>query len=354
MAIVNVLLVTNDVEYSHRLRRYIGENHTDIKMTILNSAENLKKMISESSYSVMLIGEEFQKLLPELPAGMTCGFLSPRDMGGTINGYKCYCKYRSGETLYNIILELYSEVSTEQKTGQSGVPVFAFTGANGGAGATLISAALAVKIAMSGKKVLYFSFDRYCMPSLLFDGEIRACMSDYIFSVLSSEKRNTNLSVKAASMLSKDSTGVKYLEGCKNAVDMDELSPELLSKAFNAMVSSDEYDAVVTDIPLHDRAAWEAVLKTSARFYLVTEPGIVPKQKLERLIDSIKITDARKGMEMFGRCSIIINKDAQRREISGASENGVPVAGSVPRYKDDDLRALVNAVSRLQMWNDIF
>ena len=352
MAIISVLLVTNDVEYSHRLRRYISENHTDVKLTILNNAENLKKMIGEASFSVMLIGEEFAKLLPELPAGMTCGILFPRDMGGELNGHKCYCKYRSGETLYNIILELYSEVSTEQKNAKSGVPVYVFTPASGGAGSTLVSAAVAVRLAMSGKKVLYFSFDRYCMPSLLFDGEARAGMSDFIFSVLAAEKRSSNLSLKAASLLAKDSTGVKYMEGCKNAVDMDELSAEQLSKAFGALISSDEYEAVVADIPLLDRAAWEAALKHSYRVYAVTEPGRLSGQKLQRLIESFRITDARKGTELASRCSVVINKDLQRREGAGEQLNGIPVAGYIPRYKDDDLRALVNAISRLQMWND--
>lgn len=352
MAIISVLLVTNDVEYSHRLRRYIGENHSDIKLTILNNAENLKRMISEVSFSVILIGDEFIKFLPELPAGMVCGILFPRDMGGEINGHRCFCKYRSGETLYSIILELYSEISTEQKTEKNGASMYVFASANGGAGSTLVSAAAAVRLAVSGKRTLYFSFDRYCMPSLLFNGEVRAGMSDFIFSVLAAEKRNSNLSLKATSLLAKDSTGVKYMDGCKNAVDMDELSTEQLSKAFGALISSDEYEAVVVDIPLLDRNAWETALKHSCRVFAVTESGSIPKQKLERLVESVRIIDARRGTELLSRFSVVINKDLQRREGAGEQLCGVPVAGYIPRYRDSDLRAVVNAISRLNMWND--
>jgi len=350
MAMISVLLATSDAEYSHRLQRYISENHRDIKLTILDSAQTLNRIISDTLYDVVLIGEEFSASRPQLPAGTACGWLSARDTGGAVDGNKVYCKYRSGETLYQIILELYSEVSGVHKGGSSGTPIYAFTSTSGGAGATLVSAALAVRMATARKNVLYVSFDRYCKPSLLFDGEIRACMSDFIFSVLSSEKRNIDLGIKAASMLTRDSSGARYMEGCKNAADMDELSEGLLKKAFDGLKGSDEYDAIICDIPLSDKNAWEAVGDT-AKVFAVTEPGVIQTQKLERFLNDIKIKDTRNGTELIGRCAVIINKNVSR-EQGIADIGGVP-ARYVPKYKDNDLRALINAVSRLQMWDDI-
>ncbi len=347
MTIINVLLVTNDVEYSHRLRRYITENHGDVKLTILDSVSGLGSVMGASSYSVMLIGEEFQELKFDLPAGMNCGWLCSRDIGGNIGGFRRFCKYRSGETLYNMILELYSDVSAD-----TGTPVYAFTASNGGAGATLVSASFAVRLASGGAKVLYFSFDRYSMPSLIFDGDSHSGMSDFIFAVLASEKRDTNLSVKAASILSRDSSGVKYMQGCKSAVDMDELDPARLAKAFAAVQSSDEYGAVVLDIPLSDAAAWEAVQKYITRLFIVTGANAAAQQKLARVSEALRINDARRQTDLYGRCSVIINKDGQRREMTGTTDSGMPIIGAVPRYKDDNIRAVVNAISRLNMWND--
>ncbi len=351
MAMISVLLATSDMEYSHRLQRYISENHRDIKLTILNSIGTLNQLISGALYNVVLIGEEFFEYKPKMPPGIACGWLSARDTADTFDGNKVYCKYRSGEVLYQIILELYSEVSGGHKTnGFSGTPIYAFSSVSGGAGATLVSAALAVRLAMADKKVLFFSFDKYCMPSLMFDGEVRACMSDFIFSVISAEKRSINLSVKAASMLSKDSSGVRYMECCKNAVDMDELSEEQLKKAFTALKDSDEYDAIVVDMPLLDKKAREAV-DDVMKLYAVTEPGIIPTKKLERFLNDIKITDTRNGTEFINRCTVIVNKNISREQ--GAADIGGVAARYIPRYKDNDLRALINAVSRLQMWDDI-
>lgn len=352
MTIINVLLVTSDVDYSHRLRKYITENHGDVKLTILSSASGIAGVIGASSYSVMLIGEEFQALKLELPAGMNCGWLCSRDIGGSFGGYRRFCKYRSGETLYNMILSLYSEVSVDSGSHRAGTPVYAFTASNGGAGSTLVSAAFAVRLASGGAKTLYFSFDRYSMPSLIFDGDTHAGMSDFIFSVLSAEKRDTNLSVKAASILARDSSGVKYMQGCKSAVDMDELNPAQLAKAFAAVQSSDEYSAVVVDIPLSDAAAWEAVQKYITRLFVVSGPSVTAQQKLARTSEALRINDARKQTDLCSRCSVIINKDSQRREMTGTTDSGMPVAGYIPRYKDDSVRAVVNAISRLNMWND--
>lgn len=353
MTIINVLLVTNDTEYSHRLRRYISEKHSEIKLTLTNNTNELRELINSSSFNVILIGDEFKNIPLDINAGMSCCYLCSRDMGDNLNGIKCFCKYRSGETICSLILELYSEVSSDRLTGSTGTPIFAFTAANGGAGSTVISASFAIKLANCGKKVLFFSFDRFILPTLLFDGESHACMSDFIFAVLASEKRSANLSLKAASMLSTDSSGVKYMNGCKTPADMNELTPKQLSKAFAALQTSDEYNAIVVDIPLEAPDAWAAVQSGIKHLFIVTEAGSIPEQKLSRTIDYFKINDTRKNTELLSRGSIIINKDSRRQEqIEGSAAFGTSITGSVPKYRDDNTRAVINAISRLNMWNE--
>lgn len=353
MAIINVLLFTSDTEYSHRLRRYIGDRHRDIKLTIVNNTDDLKTTTASIQSNVMLIGEEFAKTPVEVPNGTACGYLTAKDTGETINERKCFCKYRSGETLYSMILDLYSEVSANKASSSAGsAKIYAFTSANGGAGATTAAAALAMKLAMQSKKVLYISFDKYCLPSLWFDGEKRGDMSDFIFAVHASEKKNINLSVKAASLLIKDTTGVKYMEGCSKPADIEELSGEQLEKLFNSIASAEEFDAIAVDVPLSFDAVWNFIGPKSAKVFVMTENNSMANQKLTRYIQNVSIADSRNGTDFLEHTQIIMNKDKQHQEWAGGKFEGVTVAGAIPRYKDDNLRALLNAVCRAALWDN--
>ncbi len=350
MAIINVLLFTSDTEYTHRFRKYIGDRHKDVKLTIVNNLNDYAITTKTNSFSVMLIGDEFANESFEIPYGTAYGYLSPTDLGDTLKGHKRFCKYRRGETLYNIILELYSEVSTARKTGGiSSVQTFVFTSV-GGAGSTLLSAAMAMNLSMNKRRVVYISFDKFSLPSVWFDGQPLGNMSDFIFAVLASEKKNTNLAVKAASLLASDSTGVKYMEGCANPTDMDEMSPEHTQKAYNAIISSDEYDAVVVDIPLLAESVWKFMLPKAAKLFVVSDNNNVAKLKLRRYLTSLKIADARHGTDILDRTAVIFNKGGQK---AGADEQlEASIAGVIPKYQDDNPRALINTIARLPMWTE--
>lgn len=352
MTIVNTLMVTSDVEYSHRLRNYIAKHNSNIKLTILNDVAQLNS-IALATYSVVLIGDEFEGYKISLPSGTNCGYLSAKDIGGTINDHNRYCKYRSGETIVNIILDLYSEVSANSNVLQTNANIYVFASAVGGMGASLVSAAYAVMLANRGLRVLHFTFDRYCTPSLFFDGQAQGDFSDFIFSVISSERRNTNLSIKAASLLSTDSSGVKYMNACKNAADMDDiLTGDRLKRAFDAIQASGEYDAVVVDLSILDTSAWNIVKDKMKNLYLVSHNDIISQNKLKRVLENLKTNDTRNNTDLLSACRVIINRDVKRQVATGTVDFGVPIIGHIPEYKDGNIRAIINAICLLEMWNN--
>lgn len=344
-----MLLMTSDVVYCRKLVSYLGNHHPEIKVTILNSDPFPNDAVRQNTYSVILIGEEFAGVHADIPDSAACAYLSENSAGNPVNGKISVCKYRSGEEIYRTILSLFSEVSTVLST-VGGSAVYSFIGAGGGTGASVAAAALAYRLAAAGKKVLFLNLDKFSdMSQLFFDNTCGGNMGDIIFLIKSNENKNVNLSVKCASILGRDRSGVSFINSCGNPYNFDEMSYEELAELFKAASSADNFDAVVLDGNIYDPRVWRLISEKSGKIFAVSDNGAFSGQKLKKMLDMFRIIDMRGSESITARLGLILNKGA-----SGAGlPDGINPVGSVPRYADSNPRGIAEAISRLDIWASV-
>lgn len=352
MASINVLVLTTDSEYSERLGRYMSRYHTDIRLSIVDSGEHLTQVMAVNSFSVILVETEFAELSLPLADKSACAYLSASDTQNMLNERKVFCKYQSGETLYKIILDLFSEVSSASAASGSADTVFAFVGASGGAGTSVLAVSYAKRLASAGARTLYINLDKFFDSDYLLRGDSIGTMSDLLFAVISAERTrgNVNLSAKAQALMSRDVSGVYFIKSCVNPFEFNDLDEDRLNTVYSALVGEPSFDAVVLDIPAHYGAAWDLVINRANRIFAVTENSPWASSKLSRFVGMLKACESHNA-GILAKTSIIMNKNRDRSADWGREAcEGVPFLGGVPLYNDSDVQAIINAIVLLEMW----
>lgn len=346
MTVINVLLLTKDHEYSERVTKFLSARHTNIRVTSLDSPDAIADVIRSASVSVLLAGEEFPAgELPETP-----GTAQGRLVGGRAScspGDKVFCKYSSVDELYRIILGLYAEVSSVSEESDGKRRVFSFVSTNGGAGSTAVSAAFAQSTARSGIKVLYLSLDKFESSIMAQESDADGCMSDLILAAMSAEKTKINLPAKAASLIRTDPVGVSYIQGCRYPNDFDEMNGEMLARVVGACIASAEYGCVVIDGSLGDQLVRDYIISSTDRLVLVSESDLRAAQKLRRYITWLGNLDKKLNRDIMSRTSVVINKG--NFAAGNGTIDGVRVAGSIPKYGDNNINGIASAISRLAL-----
>ncbi len=344
-----VLFCSTDTYYCHKVSRYLGKRHPNVKVSI----ENTLPGSGDSMYNVILIGEEFASKPLNISPGTAAAYLSQTDAGRQINGRQSFCKYRSGETIYKYILTLYSEVSSSTAASDGNIRILSFMDANGGAGATTAAAAMSFRLAGMGKKVLYLSLDKLSDSSKLFsDNTGIGTMSDLISDTFSESGKISNLAARAASLIVTDSSGVNFFHDCKRACDFDELTEDGLNKIFRTIAGSEQFDYIILDGNIFDSRVFRLILENSGRIFLLTENNASANGKLVRVLECMRAYGARNGKNYAEMLHIIFNRMPDSG-WNGAKYEGFTVLGAIPFYKDNNPRNVALAVSRLGIWNGV-
>lgn len=353
MASINVLLLTRDSEYSEKLGQYMSRHHTDIRLSIADSPENLTQVMAINAFSVILVETEFADIELPMPGRSICAYLSASNTQDTLNDRRVFCKYQSGETVYRIILDLFSEVSSASAAANASGFVTAFVGASGGAGTTTLAVSYAKRMAASGVRTLYINLDKFFDSDFWLPGEAIGTMSDLLFSVISSERSrgSVNISAKAQALMCRDASGVCFVKSCNNSFEFSDIDEDRLNAVYSAMLGGSAFDAVILDIPAHYDIAWKLMLNKAGRIFIVTENSPRAASNLTRFVNMLKAYDSHEPGTLE-KAAIIMNMNRDRsadwsREICA----GVPFLGDVPKYNDNDTHSIINAVMRLEMWN---
>lgn len=350
MTTIRVLFLTNDSEYCHRVAPYLAKYHPEIKPAFSAATQGISEALAKKMYNVVLIGEEFAEYHINVPSGVSGAYLSETDSESEINGLNAVCKYKSGEALYRLILSMFAEVSNIQSVNSSGFQIYAFAGANGGAGATTMAAAFAYRQASLGKKTLYFSCDPFAdYSAFLSDKTEGGSLSDLIFIVKSSAG-SKGASLKTAALLKNDVSGVRFLESCKDPYDFEVLTAEQIEKMLDILSAADEFDCVVIDASIYDERCRKLIMKRADTLFIVAENDNSARAKLKRLMYYLNVADNRGNTDLVSRSMLIFNKNAEQ---NFAEVDGIAFCGSVPKYKDRNIRNIANAAARLDIWNCI-
>ncbi len=350
MTTVRVLFLTNDSEYYHRVTSYFARYHSEIKPSFSDSLESSAGQLAKRMYDVVLIGEEFAGESIAVPSGTSGAYLTETPTGSEINGLRSFCKYRSGDALYRTVIIMFADVSNVQPSETHGFKIYAFAGANGGAGSTTIAAAFAYRQASLGKKTLYFCCDAFADYSgFLYDGSEGGSLSDMIFIVKSGSGAK-GASLKAAALLKKDVSGVKFMESCKEPYDFEVLTAEHIEEMLDIILGADDFNSVVIDGSIYDERYRKLVTKKADTLFIVVESDKNAQAKLSRLVRFLSAADKRDNTDLVSRSVLVSNKDSGNNP---ANIEEINCCGSVPRYKDTNIRNIASAAARLDIWENV-
>lgn len=351
MTTIKVLFIMSDSEYCRRIASYFNKHHPEIKLTLVAAKQDADEGLSHGAYNVVLIGEEFAAAGIVVPEGSASAYFCEDHSKDEVGGMRAFCKYQSGETLYKIIISLFSEVSNIKQLDSHANKIYAFVGANGGAGATTIAASFAYKQAMLGKKTLYFCIDQFAdFSGLFYDNTGRGTMEDLIFIVKSEQNMGT-AALKAAALLKKDSTGVNFIELGDDPAAFNGLTTAELEKMLEVISGADSFDSIIIDANFNDEKSRELIIKKVGLLFIVSDKGVGVNVRPSKLINYLKLMNLRDSSDLISRSVFVVNKnDTQMPQ--GATYEGV-TACSVPRYKDNCVRNIANAIARLNFWNYI-
>lgn len=130
-------------------------------------------------------------------------------------------KYQKGELIYKKILDLYASgtdrvllrTGSDEKTD---LRIHLFLPVNGGAGASTVAKAFAMKAARE-KRVLYLNLEIFGDCENVIKGEGELSFYEILYALKSSRG---NLAIKLESALKKSREGVYYYAPCKNPDDL--------------------------------------------------------------------------------------------------------------------------------------
>ncbi len=352
MAVISVLLLSEDSEYSRRICRYVSKKYPDIRFSVLEKPDNVDMVVVANACSIILADEIFIDDIKKRYPDLAIGCLTVNEPKREIEGVMTFCRYKSVDTLYKILLNMYSEVSRSKAIiTEMGSNIYAFVGAGGGTGTTLAAISYAVRMATSGRNVLYVNLGRFTKTSDILGGEVTGDMSDILTAVITAERRSINLPAKVAALSVNGYSGVKYIENCMEPTDLDDLTEERFL-AFITALKAANYDLIILDISANDPVLWKFSAQNAAKIIVTASDGELGKSKFERFVRFVGANEAH-GFEVSSKICVVVNKCRQRNLDAAGYTDKFKIAGCIPMYTSDSSKEIIGAIRRLEMWNNV-
>lgn len=351
---IKVAICTTDTQYSERLVHYFQEHYYDkFTWNIFTDITYLLDFCGQKDVDIVLLGEEMAREAETFSIGAgknsVWAYLAA-DMEAEETGVEVQriVKYCRADKLYRSLLELYSQ--KENVHYQSGTiadsktDIYAFVSAAGGVGTSTIACAMAQSYAKF-EKVLYINLENIGAPHLVFAEDDKDGLEEVIFALKS---RRRALELKIASSVSRDQSGVYFLGGSRNALDVMELTWNDLRELLTALRQMKEYDKVILDIGTGMGEKEIAAMTCAGRVIVVTGDSEVCRIKFERYISALQSVEEQRKADICSKMLLVYNK-VPRTEQLPEQQCQVRVAGCFPRIENGDYSGIVGRIAGMEM-----
>lgn len=321
------------------------ENYLERIMTVFSSRFNEKldvfsftdpniafQTIEKNRIEVFLASEDFKIDTAKLPDRCAFAYFTESNSIDTLYGQRTVCKFQKVELIYREILSLFSEKSGEiigyKKDDSDTTNVLAFCSSSGGVGSSTAAAAAAIFFAGQNKKVLYLNVEPFGCSRMFFDSEGQYGLSDVLYAIKS---KKSNLTLKLEGAVKQDQNGIFFYESCKQALDIEEIKEEDMSRLLDELQISGIYDFIIVDMRLSFSAAARTVLKKARGIVFTMDGSRASQIKTERAFQSLEILDEKNDDVIMKKIHILQNKSnfAQKERLEGFQ---ISVLGCVPDY----------------------
>lgn len=354
---IKVAICTTDICYSEKITHYFQTHYYDrFIWDVVTEESFLIDYFNTNDADIVLIGEEIKIAIDEIRSKENdekiWAYLVEDIQKETSADIHKIAKYSRADKIYRDLLELYSHKTNVRYRNAAIVndktEIYAFVSAAGGTGTSTVAVAMAQNYAKL-EKVLYINLENIGASSLVFHGEGKAGFEEIIFALKSRRKA---LSIKLASMVSRDNSGVYFFEESKNGLDVMELVQNDLKELLMVIQSMGEYDKVILDVGNSLGEKDISALIYAGKVVVVIENSDISDIKLEKYIQSLRVIENQKKADICTKMILFYNK-VFRQTALPEQKCGVRVAGSYPKIENGTYAGVIERLSELEVSHNV-
>lgn len=343
---IRLALIDTDQKYVNRILNYYGNNYTEkLELSYFSTFSSFKENLLSRNIDAVLISDECKEDLKELNEKMPVAYLTESMSIDRIRGIRAICKFQKPDLIYKEVLRLFSERDSEEITYRIGEVhksiAEVFMPVSGGAGATSLAVAHAIKLAKKGIRTLYISFERLPSTAYFFEGQGNSGLKDVIYAVKS---RKPNLALKLESFVRQDVSGVYFFANADSILDMMEFTDENIKDFIDEMQAAGNYERIVIDTDFDLGNRMKILSGLAYRFVLVAEQSELGLHKLDMLSRALLIMETSKQIDISIKLAVVCNKAEHGRQVQYSGK--IPIKEFIPTCRTKGEKQVIEQLAQ--------
>ncbi len=350
---IKVALLDKDKEYLDRLTGVFNTKYADkLEVYSFTDEKNAIESVKEYRIDVLIAEEDFNIDKSEFKRKCGLAYFTGTPGIELIKDEIAICKYQRVDVIFKQILGVYSDMAANVATisGENDKSsVVIFTSPCGGVGTSTVAAACAIAHANMGKKVFYLNLEQCGTTDVFFQAEGNATMSDVIYSLKS---RKANLLLKLESCIKQSQEGVSYFSSTKVALDILEISYADIDTLIGNIQGMDNYDEIIVDLPFSLEIGKLKLLSKAWRIIVVNDGSQLSNYKFMRAYESVVLLEQNDDINIIRNMNMIYNKFSNKNSEM-LSNISIKTIGGAPRYEHATVRQIIEALTKMEFFEEI-
>lgn len=287
MALIKLLIMDEDDEYSFNLCKYLTHNYPEkLLVNYCGNVFNIEEWIKKIDPDILLVCEKFYNYVDGYFQKTKILFSSGKIKSDLKNVTQIY-KYKDVNKIAGDIINSYINAgNTISATKDKTTKAIAVYSASGNVGKTSVALGISSLCSLSGLSVFYFNLEQFQTTSFFLSNNNDYSLSDIIYYA---KEKDKNLASKITTMGCKHPVyNINYFREPNNVFEINDLFPEDIELILDSLKECKQYDLIVIDM---DAVLNENTLKVfdiaDEILYIMTENDIC-LHKIEIFINSIE------------------------------------------------------------------
>ncbi len=247
MALIKLLILDDDDEYSSNLCNYLTHNYSEILLVnYYNNAYKIEEWIKKIDPDIVLMCEKFyNQVCKHFKQNLIILTTGTSSVG--LSGVSSIYKYKDVNIIAGEIINVFTKAGNIITQSREKITkTVALYSAAGNVGKTSVALGISTICSYSGLSVFYLNLEQFQSTSIFFSNNMEYSASDIIYYAKEGDK---NLISKISTMSCKDTTSnVHYFKDVNNAFDINDILPQDVKLIVDSIKECGLYDLIVIDM----------------------------------------------------------------------------------------------------------
>lgn len=247
MALIKLLILDEDDEYSSNLCKYLTHNYSEkLLVNYCSNAFNIEEWIKKIDPDILLVCEKFYNYVDGYFQKIKILFSSGKIKSDLKDITQIY-KYKDVNKIAGDIINSYINAgNTISATKEKTTKTVAVYSASGNAGKTSVALGVSSLCSLSGLTVFYLNLEQFQTTGFFLSNNNDYSLSDIIYYA---KEKDKNLVSKILTMGCKHpASNINYFREPNNAFEINDLFPEDIELILDGIKECGQYDLIVIDM----------------------------------------------------------------------------------------------------------